>query len=93
MFPMPSFILFAFLSNSKVLYLLCHIISIIFNYFIYNSLEGCLIFNEKQKRRVSDGREGGEFQKEVEGKETIIMIYYVRKKSFSLKGKNQQIGL
>ena len=33
-----------------------------------------------------DGRRGGEDLERIEGRETVIRIYYVRKSPFSIKG-------
>jgi hypothetical protein len=53
----------------------------------YYPIEVFSFSNERQKRVDPDGRGSGEELGGVEGKESVIRIYYVRNKSFQSKNK------
>lgn len=55
--------------------------------FCYYLLEVCSLIRGREGVDP-DGRGGGKELGGAEGGETIIRIYYVRKKIFSIKGKN-----
>lgn len=68
----------------------------VFLYFIlYYHLEVCLFLMRDRKRMDSDGMGVGEALEELEGGETIIRMYYVRKNQFStkLKKRPSMLGL
>lgn len=66
----------------------CYIYYIVLYYILF--LEACLFSNERQKM-ISEVRGGGKEQEGVKGGENIIMTYYVRKNTFSIKGRKEYI--